>query len=208
MLQTTPNEAPAVYGPRHPTAQRLIHATLALFEQNGGSRGVNIRLIAARAKCVHTNIYKHFETFERLLWAAIEQALIQQTEYIEERMGQLSENTCPLKAFLEAQIDYAQAHPALYRLFWLEPLNTPPPPEVLHRLGAMRALWYRLLTSSPEEAQVYSQREWPGPVVHSFFHGEVCKLVGRNSFVPNAPEARDRIVRLTLRLAEVVAKEI
>lgn len=61
-----------------------------------------------------------------------------------------------------------------------------------------------MLTRSPEEAQAHLQREWPGPVVHSFFHGEICKFIGRNAFVPKAAEARDRVVRLTLRLIEVL----
>jgi len=198
----------SLQGPRHPTAQRLIDATLALIEKNGGCRGVNIRLIAAEAKCVHTNIYKHFESLDRLLWAAVAQALTRQSEIVSERMNSDEGRAFPLKTFLEAQVDCAQECPAHYRLFWLEPLAPPPPPEVLQKLGEMRDYWIRLLTGSSEDAQAHLQREWPGPVVHSFFHGEICKLIGRNAFVPKAPEARDRIVRLTMRLIDVVSKSV
>lgn len=196
----------ALQGPRHPTAQRLIDATLELIEMNGGCRGLNIRIIAARAKCVHTNIYKHFESIERLLWAAVNEALVRQSNYVAERMNTPAGEEQPLKTFLEAQVDYAQEHPAHYRLFWIEPLCPPPPPEVIRRQNDMRAFWVSLLIPNPEEAQAHMQREWPGPVVHSFFHGEICKLIGRNAFLVKAPGSRDRVVRLALKLAEVVGR--
>jgi AcrR family transcriptional regulator len=193
---------------RHPTAQRLVDATLDLIEKKGGCRGINIRLIAEQAKCAHTNVYKHFKSVEQLLWAAVDHALERQSTYIRNQMSTTAGATFPMRTFLEAQLDFAQEHPALYRLFWLEPLAPPPPPEVLQRLGEMRAFWINLITRSPEDTRIHLEREWPGPVVHSFFHGEICKLIGRNAFVPKATEARDRIVRLTLRLIDVVSKAI
>jgi AcrR family transcriptional regulator len=35
---------------------RLIEATLQLIEENGGLNNVNLRQIARRANCAHTNI--------------------------------------------------------------------------------------------------------------------------------------------------------
>lgn len=99
---THPIHAHPLQGPRHPTAQRLIEATLASIAKNGGYRGVNIRLIAAEAKCVHTNIYKHFKSLECLLWAAVDQALARQSEYLEQRMNSSAGQEFPLKTFLEA----------------------------------------------------------------------------------------------------------
>ena len=68
----------------------------------------------------------------------------------------------------------------------------------------MRATWIRFITHSPEEASTYMDREWPGPVVHGYFHGELCKLTGRQAFTPKPDDTRNRIVRTTLRLIKEI----
>ena len=183
------------------TMLRLVDATLALIERNGGCRGVNLRRIAARAKCAHTNLYNYYDSLEALYWVAMDRAL----ERLESHTaGRLASRT-GLHAFLTAQLDYARQHPGLYRLFWLEPLTGKPLPQTSRRLEAMRSLWIRQIDEHLHGRLSAKNRDWVGQIVHGYFHGEVCKLIGRHAFAPTSDDDCERIVSNTLRLAELAA---
>lgn len=188
----------------HPTATRLIGATISLVERSGGDRCLNVRTIAEEARCVHANIYKHFVSIDRLLWAAAGEMLARQIAFIEARRASTENCRFGLQAFLEAQVDHALQHPALYRFFWMDPREGQPTTEVLQRLETMRALWAEFLTHTPEEAKAYLRGGWPESVVHSFFHGEICKLLRRSALVSQGADAREYIVQRTLRLAAIL----
>jgi AcrR family transcriptional regulator len=183
------------------TMLRLVDATLDLIERNGGCRGVNLRQIAARAKCAHTNLYNYYDSLESLYWAAMDRAL----ERLEAHTTDQLASRTGLRAFLTAQLDYARQHPGLYRLFWLEPLSGKPPPQTSRRLDAMRTLWIRQIDEHLHGGLAAKNRAWAGQIVHGYFHGEVCKLIGRRAFSPTSDDDCERIVSNTLRLAELAA---
>lgn len=191
--------------PERTTALRLVDAALLLIERNRGCRGVNLRQIAARAKCAHTNLYNYYDSLESLFWAAMARALERLEAHTAEQLDTCTGGKAPLRTFLAIQLDYAQQHPALYRLVWLEPLAGQPSAQVLQQLEAMRLLWVRQIAehlhgriSGPKLVQA-------GQIVHGYFHGEVCKLIGRHAFGPKSADDRERILTNTLRLAKLAA---
>ncbi len=190
---------------RLPAEQRLIAAALDLIVRNGGCRGVNLRQIAARAGCAHTNAYNYFASLEDLLWAALSQALELQFANTEKALRAQAATTDPLRALLTAQVTFAQKNPGLYRLFWLEPLTGKPPSGVLQRLDAMRQLWVHHLGARLADLRSHTDPAWAGQIIHGYFHGEVCKLVGRHAFLPESADTRARIVANTLALVDLVA---
>lgn len=192
-------------GDKLATRQRIVEATLALIVRNGGCRGVNLRQIGSRARCAHTNAYNYFASLEELFWAALLWALELQFADTEMALAAPESAEAPLRTLLEGQVVYAEENPALYRLFWLEPLSGQPPPEVLQRLDAMRSLWVRCLGAHLASLGARVDPAWAAQIVHGYFHGEVCKLVGRSAFVPSSPDNRQRIVANTLTLAALLA---
>jgi len=182
-----------------------VAATLDLILENGGCRGVNLRAIAARAGCAHTNAYNYFDSLEDLFWAAVLRAVELQLADAARLEQTPAAAADPLRDFLAGQVAFAQAHPGLYRLFWLESLDGAPPPAVLQRLGEARALWVRHLGGRLEQLRSRTDPAWAGQIVHGYFHGEVCKLIGRRAFVPKSADDRDRIVAHTLALTDLVA---
>jgi AcrR family transcriptional regulator len=189
---------------RQPTDQRLVAAALDLIERNGGCRGVNLRQIAARAGCAHTNAYNYFHSLEDLFWAALYQATELQIADIARQLQTTAGAKEPLRTFLEAQVEFAQEHPGLYRLFWLEPLTGEPPPRVMQRLDEMRARWVRFIADRLAAQPSPTDPAWASQIVHGYFHGELCKLIDRHVFMPKSDDDRDRIVANTLALIDLV----
>ena len=76
---------------------------------------------------------------------------------------------------------------------------------MLERLVEARALWVRQLGGRLTALRSRTDPAWAGQIVHGYFHGEVCKLIGRRAFVPKSADDRDRIVANTLALTDLVA---
>lgn len=187
------------------TEQRLVAATLDLIVRNGGCRGVNLRQIAARARCAHTNAYNYFDSLEELFWAALLQALEFQFAATERVLRTPAAAKAPLPALLANQVAFAQKNPGIYRLFWLEPISGEPPPAVLQRLDEMRQIWVRHVADRLAALKSTTDPKWAAQIIHGYFHGEVCKLVGRHAFLPQSADDRERIVANTLALVDLVA---
>jgi len=191
--------------PERTTALRLVDATLDLIERNGGCRGVNLRRIAARVKCAHTNLYNYYDSLESLYWAAMDRALERHAIYTAQQLDTNARGKASLRTFLATQLDYAQQHPALYRLVWLEPLSGQPSTQVLQQLEAMRLLWVRQIAEHLHGRLQGPKLVQAGQIVHGYFHGEVCKLIGRHAFGPKSTDDHERILTNTLHLAELAA---
>jgi AcrR family transcriptional regulator len=188
--------------------QRLVDITLRLIEENNGCRGVNLRQIAARARCAHTNVYNYFDSLEALFWAALDVALEQLINHTLTQMQSPAGKSAPLRHFLESQLDYSLAHPAHYRLFWLEPLSGKPSPQVMKRLEEMRVFWAHLIATNiiANTKTVLTEADliWAGQLIHGYYHGELCKLVGRREFITTASDVKERIVNNTLALTKMI----
>jgi len=188
--------------------QRLVDIALRLIEENNGCRGVNLRQIAARARCAHTNVYNYFDSLEALFWAALDQALERLIDHTMTQLQSPAGKSAPLRHFLESQIDYSLAHPAHYRLFWLEPLSGRPSPQVMKRLEEMRVFWAHLIATdiiaNAKTVLTESDLIWAGQIIHGYFHGELCKLVGRREFITTSTDIKERIAGNTLALVKMI----
>ena len=188
--------------------QRLVDITLRLIEENNGCRGVNLRQIAARARCAHTNVYNYFDSLEALFWAAMDQALERLIDYTLTQLQNPASKSAPLRHFLESQIDYSLAHPAHYRLFWLEPLSGKPSPQVMKRLEEMRVFWSHLIATetiaSAKTVLTEADLIQAGQIIHGYYHGELCKLVSREEFITTSADVKERIVGNTLALVRII----
>jgi len=188
-----------------PAEQRLVEATLALILKTGGCRGVNLRQIAAQAGCSHTNAYNYFGSLEELFWAALFRALELQIADTAQKLQTGAASQDLLRTFLTAQVLFAQENPGLYRLFWIEPLSGQPPPHVLQRLDEVRQQWVGFIGQRLGALKSTANPIWAGEIIHGYFHGEVCKLVGRHAFLPKSKETCTRIVENTLALIDMVS---
>lgn len=186
---------------------RLLAAAIELIETNGGCRGVNLRQIAANAGCAHTNTYNYFDSLESLFWSVLEETLERQFAVTAAKMRSPAAKRAPLRAFLETQIAFAHAHPALYRLFWMEPLSGEPPASVVNRFEEMRTTWIHTIANHTGDRLDEATLVYTGQVAHGYFHGEISKLISRHAFLPKPTGDRNRIVNNTLDLVAMIAAQ-
>ena len=160
-----------------PAAIRLVDLTLDLIESRGGLRQVNLREVARLAKCSHANLYNYFSSFEVLLWATLDRAIERLVAHTETAMRGQARPEGMFRIFVSSQIDFAVLHPGTYRLIWLETLSGSPPPAVALRIQRTPILFAETLRKTMAPSAPPATVERAARIIHSYLHGEICKLV-------------------------------
>ncbi len=196
---------------RAPTDMRraLIDAALALIDEAGGCRGVTLRAIAARAGCAHTNVYNYFPSLESLFWDALLEAQRRSGEAVGRQVAQAAPGTpAVLGAFVAAMIEFARTHPGWYRLIWLEPIGKPVPPGLLPRLSQPRQRLAELIQPLLGAGVSWDEARRVTDLLHSYVHGEICKLISERDAVDQDRGDALRTVENTLRLLRLLRTEV
>lgn len=149
----------------------FIHTVLEMLDEGTSLRDINLRKVARRIGCAHTNAYNYFESFEDLLWWSLRAAL----EHLVSMTGDEGENMGK-HSLMELYIDFALAHPSWYRLIWMEPLGGTPPAEVKEYLKVPSRLFSRWLveyfSGDPNDPDLAAG----GRILHGYVHGELSAI--------------------------------
>lgn len=182
-----------VRSPSAPTADRFIDATLDLITETGGSPDVNLRQIARRVGCAHTNAYNYFPSFDALLWAAFRRALAHYGAYL---LGDLDDEMPPY-AYVEQVVTnlatYPVEHPGLFRFIGSDPIDIDRiPSDILQSVGAMKAWLFEVLGCALGSDVEPVDAERIANIVLAYVDGETLNLI--NGRVVPGEDVRGRIV--------------
>ncbi len=186
--------------------QSLLDAALVLIDEAEGCRGVTLRAIAARAGCAHTNVYNYFPSLESLFWESLLEAQRRGMEFIRQRVAQTIPGSPEvLGSLVSARIDFALTHPGWYRLIWLEPLGDVPP-ELLPRLrGPRQEVSAEMIRPLLDAAVSRDEARRITDILHSYVHGEICKLIAKRDVADQKPVEPRRTVENALRLLRLLS---
>lgn len=102
----------------------FVDAVLTMLDEGTGLRELNLRKVARRVGCAHTNAYNYFTSFEDVLWWSLRGVLERMVAAADGSDGNL----------IDAYVDFALDHPAWYRLIWTDLLKGDPPKGVAEYL--------------------------------------------------------------------------
>jgi hypothetical protein len=84
--------------------------------------------------------------------------------------------------FIYAQIDFAIAYPGLFRFMWLDILTGPVPKDILKFAGGLKNRFAELVHIYSDGKLTGEQAYEVSIIVHSYLHGEICKMIcGRDN---------------------------
>lgn len=191
---------------RNEMSEKLIEVTLRMIEERGGLQGVNLRQIALRANCAHTNIYNYYQNFEELLWdvfARIGEIWAQSAMPDIKPGNSLEEISLRTTS---TQIDFALAHPGWYRCLWLEPLSGKPPQSIIDARREQRDLIAGLIMQSGQGIT----REFANElfmILFSYVHGSICLMINGRIYRSTLPEYKEHILRNASFLLETLKNQ-
>lgn len=171
------------------TTRSFILAGLELLEEERSLRSLNLRKIAKRVGCAHTNAYNYVGSFEELLWLLLDEAIRVLLSYGQIEAPDTVYDQSPKVDLIDAYISFAVEHPALYHLIWDDMLRGEPPSDIQITMRAPGRLFQEYLEyrlgKQGELAQI-------ARIIMCYLHGELSIYVsGRSS--ENAAAARSTI---------------
>jgi AcrR family transcriptional regulator len=158
-------------------AERLLDCTLDLIDERGSSRGVNLREIAKRAGCAHTNAYNYFYNLEELFWYALARLLKRMERYMVEKVGIVYDSDQYFEKFILSQIDFAFEHPGWYRFIWLEHISGSPPRVVTRYWEKISADFVLVIFALSRKKLSQQQSECVAQIIRGYIHGEICSML-------------------------------
>jgi AcrR family transcriptional regulator len=157
--------------------EKLINATLDLIEQQNGLHGVNLRQIAERAGCAHTNIYNYYQNFEDLLWDAIIRIGEIWSEFNADKYRDLTSLEEVVGQFANIQIDLAWERPGWYRCLWQEPLSGNLPEKVLEARRSQRSQLTQAFVKVSQNRLDQPRADRLFLLVFTFIHGSISLMI-------------------------------
>lgn len=125
-----------------PTAEQYIKTTVAMIDEKGGSRNVNLRSISRRMGHAHTNAYNYFADFRDLLWAAYRRALEIYAAFLANESKEAESDLGYLRGIFERLSRFPFDHPGLSRFIGSDPLPIEEmPADIMDSIGGMRR-WF------------------------------------------------------------------
>lgn len=187
-----------------PTAERFIDTTLELIAEKGGSQGVNLREVARRMGCAHTNVYNYFDSFDDLLWSAFRRVL---DDYGAHWMYGLDEAQTPdnhLILLVTNLVTYPQRNPGLYRFIGSDPISAGEfPADILATVVEMKQQLFAAFRHCAPEVD-HAVVDEACDIVYAYIDGETFNLI--NQRVVPGEDVAGRIVDNAIRLFHLLTR--
>lgn len=191
----------AIASPRRVTADRFIDATLELIAERGGSQEVNLRQIARRVGCAHTNAYNYFASYDDLRWAAFRRALRHYGEYLTHGLEESADRRSYVERVVANLASYPIEHPGWFRFIGSDPIDVETiPGDVLESVGAMKEWLFGVLAVSLGPSVSPTEAARIANIVLAYIDGETLNLI--NGRVAPGDDIEGRVVENAMRLVE------
>lgn len=172
----------------------IIENTLALIDENEGSKNVTLRDIAKKLGCAHTNLYNYFKSLEEIFWEALGQALLKMVYYSESNLTVKINCEKGLYELLDNLIDFSMEHPGWYKLIWFDTIGGNPPDEVIKMLNKPGKELIEIIMKVSNDKLSEEKASLIANILHGYLHGELCKWINNRSFMNNRQEIKTKLL--------------
>ena len=167
--------------------------------EKGGSQGVNLREIARRIGCAHTNVYNYFASFDDLRWAAFRRALKRYGQYLIHDLDDSLPSDVYLHRVITNLATFPQENSGVYRFIASDPIDLDEiPADILDTVATMKQWLFDVLEAAHAPALAPADAERISNIVLAYIDGETLNLI--NGRVVPGEDIRGRVVENSLRL--------
>ncbi len=177
----------------------IIKVTLELIEEKGGIKDVNLRLIARRIGCAHTNLYNYYESLDEILWEALGQALTEMMSYSDKEFGE----DCEFYSLISKHIEFSMKHPGWYRLIWLEDIGGEPSEEIAEILRKPGEKFVKEVMKARSDELAQEEAGIIADIIHGYLHGALCKWINKRTPSCTKLEAEETILTNVKKILEM-----
>ncbi len=160
------------------TAALFIKETINLIEEKGGSSNVNLREIAKRVGCAHTNAYNYFDGFDGLMWAAFEEVLNLYGNAMVKGLNNKISGHKYLTRLIKNLADFGINNPGLYRLIASDPLEQKSVPgHVIESVSKMKQYFIDVVYILSKDRLSRKEAYNAADIILAYMDGEIFNLI-------------------------------
>lgn len=177
----------------------ILDVTLHMIDEKEGIKDVNLREIAKRIGCAHTNLYNYYSSLDEIYWAALAKVILNMFDYVGVHLQESNEQKESIESkqqfflFLSYIIDFSMEHKGWYKLMWMEAIGGEPSYEIKRVLdnpsGAFQEEISKLNDSFTQEDVIAIS-----DILHSYLHGELVKWMNDRSDLNSPQEVKNKIM--------------
>ncbi|WP_297428049.1 TetR/AcrR family transcriptional regulator [Clostridium sp.] len=186
----------------------IIETTLALIEENDGMRDVNLRGIAKRIGCNHTNLYNYFDGLDEIFWESLGQAIRNMVEYSDSNLDKTDDLEEKLYLLLANMIDFSFQHVSWYRLMWLDNIKGEPSSEVFEVIKNAGEKFNEKILKACSNRINKKRAEEVGDILFGYLNGEICKWISHRGFEDSEEKVKTKILLNLKHLYKLLIQEV
>ena len=181
------------------TSEKFIEAMLETIDEKGGLSGVNLRMVAKKVGCAHTNAYNYFDGYDGLIFAAYDKALDLYGLAVVEGLDEIKSAGTYFIRFIQNIIDFALKNPGFYRFigsddFPIQKLG----PETIKKAIELKTFFLDAFYAVTGHVIDREESDVDANILMSYLDGELYNIINMRAF-PDENVA-ERIIENTIRL--------
>jgi len=187
------------------TSEKFIEAMLESILEHGGLTGVNLRMVAKKVGCAHTNAYNYFDGYDGLIYAAYDRALIIYGQAVVKELDIIDSKIEYFSAFVKNIIEFALNYPGYYRfigsdMFDLSGLAG----STIQKAIELKAFFLDVTYTSMEGIISREDSDRYANILMSYIDGELYNIINYRAFPDDQTESR--IIKNCIHMVELFLK--
>ncbi|WP_053228316.1 TetR/AcrR family transcriptional regulator [Spirochaeta cellobiosiphila] len=173
------------------TKENIINICLDCIVEQRTGMTLNLRDIARRAGCAHTNLYNYFQDLNDMRWQCLLPAYNKLVKhYPEEDIKTTERGLVLFRNYMESYMEAILYQPGLYRFVFLEEFATPMPKEIKIGLEYINQRLKDMVRLGAEEkvSEYYIDRLQD--LIFMYFQGEMNHLISNKDIRPQSIEQK------------------
>lgn len=188
------------------TSEKFIEAMLETISEKGGLSGVNLRMVAKKVGCAHTNAYNYFDGYEGLIFAAYDKALDLYGVAVIEGLDEIESAGAYFIRFIQNIIDFALNNPGFYRFigsddFPIQKLGL----QTIQKAIDLKKFFLDAFYSVTGHMIDREESDIDANILMSYLDGELYNIINMRAF-PDENVA-ERIIENTIRLISLFTQK-
>lgn len=173
------------------TAQRFVDEMIELIRKRETSIGVNLRDVAKKVGCAHTNAYNYFDGFDGLKQSALEQTLSIYEHHLKDGVDSMDSALDRFMKLCENYIQFGVVEPGLFRFVSSDPLDKEKVVlGVVDRIIHLKSYYLDLFYEVSQDHLTREVSDTKANIIMAYMDGETFNIVNERTLPGEQLEQR------------------
>ena len=189
----------------------IINTTIEIIKDSNGLQNINLRKIAKKLGCAHTNIYNYFPSYTDLLWEVHSELNRKIVNHIINEVQLLKNPLDKIQCFFKSITDMYMDNTEWFRFIWLYHIGDKRPENhVSSTNGIVEELVshiFEIVKLSVNDKISHQDVFYALHNTHCYMIGEITNFISKRRIIENEIELKEYLIKQSLKIFTFYLKE-